>query len=99
MKTVGLKALKNQLSAYVRAAAAGEIVLVTDRDAVVAQLGPAPADVRISRGDDDVFARGVREGWLTPAAIAPGPMPKRSRARVADDELQRGLEEDRADRS
>ena len=40
MRAVGLKVLKNKLSEYVRLAAAGETVLVTDRDRVVAELGP-----------------------------------------------------------
>jgi prevent-host-death family protein len=31
MRKVGIKALKNDLSKYIRAAAAGETVLVTDR--------------------------------------------------------------------
>jgi hypothetical protein len=39
MRAVGIKILKNKLSEYVRRAAAGESVLVTDRDRVVAQLG------------------------------------------------------------
>jgi prevent-host-death family protein len=34
MRTVGIKVLKNKLSEYVRAAEAGETVLVTDRDRV-----------------------------------------------------------------
>ena len=42
MRAVGIKVLKNRLSEYVRLAAAGENVLVTDRDRVVAQLGPPP---------------------------------------------------------
>ena len=40
MRSVGLKVLKNKLSKYVRLAAAGETVLVTDRDRVVAELIP-----------------------------------------------------------
>jgi prevent-host-death family protein len=40
MKTVGLKVLKNKLSEYVRLAAAGETVVVTDRNRVVAQIVP-----------------------------------------------------------
>ena len=40
MRTVGLKTLKNKLSEYVRAAAAGETMLVTDRGRVVAEIGP-----------------------------------------------------------
>ena len=38
MHSVGIKTLKNKLSEYVRAAAAGETVLVTDRGQVVAEL-------------------------------------------------------------
>jgi antitoxin (DNA-binding transcriptional repressor) of toxin-antitoxin stability system len=40
MRVVGLKVLKNRLSEYVRLAAGGERVLVTDRDRVVAELVP-----------------------------------------------------------
>jgi antitoxin (DNA-binding transcriptional repressor) of toxin-antitoxin stability system len=40
MRAVGIKTLKNKLSEYVRLAAAGETVLISDRDRVVAQLGP-----------------------------------------------------------
>ena len=38
MKTVGLRELKNNLSAYVRAARRGETVVVTDRGQAVARL-------------------------------------------------------------
>ncbi len=38
MRSVGVKVLKNKLSEYVRLAASGETVLVTDRDRVVAEL-------------------------------------------------------------
>ena len=44
MRAVGLKVLKNKLSEYVRLAAGGEVVLVTDRDRVVAELGPPGAE-------------------------------------------------------
>jgi antitoxin (DNA-binding transcriptional repressor) of toxin-antitoxin stability system len=40
MRTVGLKVLKNKLSEYVRAAAAGETVLISDRGKVVAEINP-----------------------------------------------------------
>lgn len=40
MRAVGIKTLKNRLSEYVRVAAEGETVLVTDRDRVVAELAP-----------------------------------------------------------
>jgi prevent-host-death family protein len=40
MRSVGINILKNKLSEYVRLAASGETVLVTDRDRVVAELVP-----------------------------------------------------------
>ncbi|HZA65426.1 MAG TPA: hypothetical protein VE592_00675 [Geminicoccaceae bacterium] len=40
MKVVGIKQLKARLSEYVRLAKAGETVLVTERDEVVAELRP-----------------------------------------------------------
>ena len=41
MKVVGIKQLKARLSEYVRLAKAGETVLVTERDEVVAELRPS----------------------------------------------------------
>jgi prevent-host-death family protein len=41
MKVVGIKQLKARLSEYLRLAKAGETVLVTERDEVVAELRPA----------------------------------------------------------
>ncbi|OGR08987.1 MAG: hypothetical protein A2341_24060 [Deltaproteobacteria bacterium RIFOXYB12_FULL_58_9] len=38
MKSVGVKALKNNLSRYLALVKNGEVVLVTDRDEVVAEL-------------------------------------------------------------
>ena len=49
MRVVGLKILKNKLSEYVRAAAAGETVLVTDRDRVIAELRASRVGVRRGR--------------------------------------------------
>jgi prevent-host-death family protein len=40
MKAVGIKDMKARLSEYVRAARAGEVILVTDRGEVVAELRP-----------------------------------------------------------
>lgn len=40
MRSVGIKQLKARLSHYVRLARSGEFILVSDRDEVVAELGP-----------------------------------------------------------
>ncbi|HKY61550.1 MAG TPA: type II toxin-antitoxin system prevent-host-death family antitoxin [Gemmatimonadota bacterium] len=40
MRAVGIRELKNRLSAYLRLVRSGEVVLVTDRGEVVAELRP-----------------------------------------------------------
>ncbi len=70
MRTVGLKVLKNKLAEYVRIAAAGERVLISDRDRVVAELVP-PDPGRAETVSDAVLAALVREGVMTPA-LSPG---------------------------
>lgn len=65
MRVVGLKVLKNKLSEYVRIAAAGECVLVTDRDRIVAEI-VAPDPTRSGRASDVQFAELMRTGLLSP---------------------------------
>ena len=66
MKTVGLKVLKNKLSEYVRIAASGETVRVTDRGRVVVEMN-APLSAHNDGKKESVLERGIREGWITPA--------------------------------
>jgi prevent-host-death family protein len=94
MRSVGLKALKNKLSEYVRLAAGGETVLVTDRSRVVAELVP-PQQGRNAQMTDAFLAQGMREGWLTPAKIRAGKAPPRKPNAPLDellDELRRDRE-------
>ena len=95
MRSVGIKTLKNKLSEYVRIAAAGETVLVTDRDRVVAELGP-PSPGRAGVLSDARLAEAVRAGWLTPP-LRRGLVPPRQPVMTMA-ELIAGLEADREDR-
>lgn len=96
MRAVGIKALKNRLSEYVKVAASGETILVTDRDRVVAEMGPPQAG-RAERVADALLADAVRSGWLQPAVMRAGPLPVRKPiARLHD--LLCELAEDRSDR-
>lgn len=95
MRIVGLKVLKNKLSEYVRIAASGETVQVTDRNRVVAELVPPRPDWTLSR--EEFRAKGIREGWLTPAKDPHGPLPPR-RPIMKFEDLMREIEEDREDR-
>jgi antitoxin (DNA-binding transcriptional repressor) of toxin-antitoxin stability system len=93
MRTVGLKVLKNKLSEYVRLAASGETVVVTDRNRVVAELGPP-------RGKpESVIERGVREGWIRAAVRGPDWPPRgKPVPGLTFEQLMADLERDREDR-
>ena len=96
MRSVGLKVLKNKLSHYIRLAAAGETILVTNRDRIVAELGPPRVD-RATTLADAQLADAVREGWLTPPLmVAEGAPPYQPVAPLS--EILAELEEDRGDR-
>lgn len=96
MRSVGLKILKNKLSEYVRLAAGGETVLVTDRDRVVAEIVP-PQGGRSPLVADAMLAEAVREGLVVPPArMAEGP-PARSPI-MSFRELMEDLDHDREDR-
>lgn len=96
MRVVGLKLLKNKLAEYVRLAARGERILVTDRDRVVAELIP-PQSGTAEFGRDALLAEAVRKGWVRPPVLPQtGPPPRLPVAPFAD--LMRELDADRADR-
>lgn len=93
MKSVGLKVLKNKLSEYVRLAAAGETVVITDRNRIVAELVPP------RREPESVIERGIREGWIRPAKRGPDwpPKPKPIPGYTLE-QLLADLDRDREDR-
>jgi antitoxin (DNA-binding transcriptional repressor) of toxin-antitoxin stability system len=98
MQKVGLKILTNKLSEYVRMAAAGETVVITDRDRVVAELVP-PRLVPDRYKDHPVLARGIREGWITAAENPGGPLPPRNPIPgYTLEQLLADLDKDREDR-
>ncbi|MDH5644238.1 MAG: type II toxin-antitoxin system prevent-host-death family antitoxin [Gemmatimonadota bacterium] len=97
MRSVGLKVLKNKLSEYVRIAAGGETVLITNHDRVVAELTP-PREERSPLLADAMLADAVRQGWVTPPTIAgmdeiPSRSPVAPLAQILEE-----LDRDRADR-
>lgn len=97
MQTVGIKTLKNKLSEYLRMAAGGETVLVTDRGTVVAEI--VPPRLASDTSAEQKWAELVRQGIVTPARASPeaGPPPRR-KPKMKLDELLRGLDADRSDR-
>lgn len=61
MKAVGIKTLKARLSEYLRLVKAGEVILVTERDEVIAELRPAHHQ-GIARDDLDSVMSDLADG-------------------------------------
>ena len=97
MRSVGLKVLNNKLSEYVRLATAGETVLVTDRDRIVAEIVPPRAE-RSPILADALLAEAVRKGWLTPPAMPGSGPPPKPPPIMSLDQLLAELDDARSDR-
>ena len=96
MRTVGLKTLKNKLSEYVRYATAGETILVTDRDRVVAEIGP-PRPARDAWYANPKLNDAVRQGWITPGTRRGEEPPARLPTIATLEDLLQELQQDRED--
>jgi prevent-host-death family protein len=97
MQCVGIKALKDRLSEYVRAAADGETVLVTDRGKVVAEL-VSPRVRADASPAERVLGDLLRHGLLAPAKVSPKARLPRRKPVAKFDELLRELDESRTER-
>ena len=97
MRAVGIKSLNSRLSEYVRLAAQGETILVTDRDRVVAELSP-PRPERSPILADAQLAEAVRKGWIRPPVAGRDvKLPEVERNRPLEEILDQ-LDLDRSDR-
>ena len=97
MKAVGIKVLKNRLSEYIRLAASGETILITDRDEVVAEL-TKPRTERSPILADAMLADAVRQGWLAPPALSGAARLPETDPVMTLADLLADLDIDRADR-
>ncbi len=74
MKVVGIKQLKARLSEYVRLVKAGETVLLTERDEVVAELRPAHRRLRHPGArHEEVLEAMAEAGEVTRASLTKEP--------------------------
>jgi antitoxin (DNA-binding transcriptional repressor) of toxin-antitoxin stability system len=96
MRAVGIKVLKNKLSEYVRLAASGETVLVTDRERVVAELVPPQAN-RASSSAEALLNDMVARGLVTPPTMPGRGLPPRKPV-MSFEQLMTDLQQDRDDR-
>jgi antitoxin (DNA-binding transcriptional repressor) of toxin-antitoxin stability system len=79
MKVVGIKQLKARLSEYVRLAKAGETVLVTERDEVVAELRPSRRQTPVPDRLEELLDALAAAGEISRAAQPKGDWTWRSR--------------------
>lgn len=97
MKQVGIRELKARLSHYLREVAGGELIEVTDRGKVVAELrppGPGEAEpIHVAR-----FRQWVRDGKLLPASEPPSRGTFAPVTRLPAGTAQRLLDDVREDR-
>ena len=99
VKTVGVRELKIHLSAHLRDVARGDVILVTDRGRVVAELRPPGAAEKSMTPEELARQRLIDRGLLKPA-VAPGslnwttPMPRLLKSGTS----QELLDADREDR-
>jgi len=96
LRKVGIKELKNNLSAYIRDVRKGARILVSDRDTVVAELREPEATYG-SLPADPVLADWVRRGVVVLPSAEKVPLPV-SPVRLEDGTALRLLDEDREER-
>jgi antitoxin (DNA-binding transcriptional repressor) of toxin-antitoxin stability system len=96
MKAVAIKELKNRLSAYLREVAGGEVVLVTDRGRVVAELR-RPSTHALPTPAEQALERLAAQGDLIPGLPQQADAYQRSPVRAGLDS-QRLLDEERGER-
>ena len=74
IKIVGIKELKNSLSAYLRDVRRGTRILVSDRDTVVAEIHE-PMATYDAGVPDPVVREWVRDGLVVPPSMKKAPLP------------------------
>lgn len=95
-KRVGIRELKNNLSAYLREVRRGERFLVSDRDKVVAELHEPEATYGRALPADPILQEWVRRGVVVPPSRDKGPLPQ-SPVRLEEGTAKRLLDEDRGE--
>jgi antitoxin (DNA-binding transcriptional repressor) of toxin-antitoxin stability system len=96
MRVVDLKILANGLSEYVRLAAGGEVVVIMDRNRVLAEIVPPQTRLGVMTLNAEL-AELVGQGIVTPPTISPDvPLPAMKPV-MSFDELMADLRKNRGD--
>jgi len=97
LKTVGVKELKNNLSAYLREVRRGTRVLVSDRNRVVAELHEPGSGYAVGESLDPRLAEWIDAGIVRPPTTTKTGLPV-SPVRLEEGIAVRLLDEDRGGR-
>lgn len=98
IKSIGVRDLKNNLSAYLREVRRGVRILVTDRSRVIAELHEPGAAYDPTPSENPVLAQWARDGLLTATSHPKAPLPD-SPVSLANGTSDRLLGDDRSDSS
>ena len=97
IKTVGIKDLKNNLSAYLREVRRGTRIVVSDRQTIVAEIHEPGAIYALPESQDPVLAAWIEAGVIVPASrkktelpVSPFKCDKGSALRLLDADRSEG---------
>src|SRR5436190_23361169 len=93
-KKVGVKDLKNNLSAYLRDVRRGTRILVTDRATITAELHEPGRMYAAAEDDNPTLAEWIEKGVVVPAQVRKRPLP-RTALRTRTGTAQRLIDQDR----
>lgn len=93
-RKVGIRDLKNNLSAYIREVRRGSRILVADRDTIVAEIREPENPYGTALAVDPVLADWVQKGIVTPPTREKTPLPP-SPVRLEEGTALRLLDETR----
>jgi hypothetical protein len=98
LKTVGIKELKNNLSAYLREVRNGATVLVSDRNTIVAELREPYGRAALGEAINPLLMDWAEAGLVSLPTVAKAhltPSPVKSRAGTSAELLERDREDNR----
>ena len=101
MKTVQIKVLRDNLSKYLKLVKEGEVVLVKERNTIIAELKPPSPETTQKTPWEITREQWIKEGILTPAKTqGPIKLPKRPKGlpSMSSEEFWKMYDELREDR-
>jgi antitoxin (DNA-binding transcriptional repressor) of toxin-antitoxin stability system len=99
MTTVQIKVLRDNLSKYLRLVKAGEVVLIKDRNTVIAELNPPSSETKEKTEWEITREKMIADGTLIPAKrTGKIKLPEIKGPKMSTKAFQKLLDEVRADR-